>query len=83
MQDIIETYVLKNGRLINEDLQDEFFLQIFRQMNRNNTQSSKNSAKAVTHALYMLVVLSRYMTPSRDLIDGFEAWLNILRDSNE
>lgn len=36
VQLLIEQFVLKNGRLIHEDLSDEFFLQIFRQMNRKN-----------------------------------------------
>jgi hypothetical protein len=30
-----------------------------------------------------MVVLSRYLTPSKELIDGYEQWLNILKDSSE
>ena len=72
--------MLKNGRLINDDLSDEFYLQIFRQMNRKNKQSSEKSAKAISYALYMMVVLSRFQTPSKDLIDGYEGWLMNLKD---
>ena len=56
---------------------------MFRQMNRKNKQSSEKSAKAVTLAVYMLVVLSRYMSPSKDLLESYEAWLNLIRESNE
>ena len=80
---MIEQFILKNGRVIHEDLSDEFFLQIFRQMNRKNKQSSEKSAKAITHSLYIMVVISRYLTPSKELIDGYEQWLNILKDSSE
>jgi hypothetical protein len=80
---MIETYVLKNGRLINEDLQDEFFLQIFRHMNRKNKNMSDKNTKAVIHALYMMIVLTRYMGPSHELINGYIDWLNVMRESNE
>lgn len=52
-------------------------------MNRKNKQSSEKSAKAITHSLYIMVVLSRYLTPSKELFDGYEQWLNILKDSAE
>jgi hypothetical protein len=52
-------------------------------MNRKNKQSSEKSARAVTIALYMMVVLSRYISPSKELIDGYEAWLGVIRESNE
>jgi hypothetical protein len=80
VQEIIESFVLKNGRLINEDLADEFFLQIFRQINRKNKQSSEKAAKAATNALYLMVVISRYQVPSKDLMEGFEGWLNLVKD---
>jgi hypothetical protein len=57
LQEIIESFV-KNGRLINEDLADELFLQIFRQVNRKNKQSSEKAAKTATNALYLMVVIS-------------------------
>jgi len=52
-------------------------------MNRKNKQSSEKSAKAVTNSLYMMVVLSRYITPTKDLLEGYEAWLNSLREDDQ
>jgi hypothetical protein len=51
-------------------------------MNRKNKQSSEKSAKAITHSLYILVALSRYLTPSKELLDGYEQWLTILKDNS-
>ena len=70
----MEQFILKGGRLANEELSDEFYLQVFRQMNRKNKQTEK-ALKALTCALTLLGVLSRYMVPSKELIDVYEAWL--------
>jgi hypothetical protein len=52
-------------------------------MNRKNKQSSEKSAKSISNSLYMMVVLSRYVTPTKDLMEGFEQWLHALKESME
>jgi hypothetical protein len=49
-------------------------------MNRKNKQNSDKSAKAISYAFYMMVALSRYIVPSKDLLEGYEAWLGILKE---
>ena len=43
-------------------------------------QQSEKSAKAIANALFILVLYSRYSTPSKDLVEGLESWLNQLKD---
>ena len=66
---------MKKSQIINEDLADEFYLQIFRQINRKNSLQSEKSAKAIANALFILAFLSRYLNPSKDLCEGYEQWL--------
>lgn len=74
----MESFLLKGNRLANEDMADEFYLQLYRQMNRK--RSSDKNIKAITIALIMMVVLSKFLQPTRDLIDGLESWLLNLKD---
>lgn len=46
----------------------------------NRKRSSDKHIKAITTALIMMVVLSKFLLPSRDLIDGLESWLLNLKD---
>ena len=64
--------------MINEDLADEFFLQLFRQMNRKS--KSEKSAKALSITLYIMVALSKHLVPSKDLLEYYEGWLNSFKD---
>ena len=80
IQELFEKFVVSNGKLINEDLADEFYMQIFRQMNRKNAGQSEKSVKAIANALFILTLYSRYQVPSKDLIDAYESWLYSLRD---
>lgn len=82
IQELFEEFVVKNGQTVNEELHDEFFLQIFRQMNRKNVQQSERSAKGVANALFVLALFSRYATPSKDLIEGYETWLLALKEKS-
>ena len=49
-------------------------------MNRKSKSSSEKQARAVLNALYFMVILSRFHIPSKDLLDAYEQWLNILKD---
>jgi hypothetical protein len=80
IQTVVELYALKNGRLIHEDMSDEYFMQIFRQMNRKNKQQNEKIAKTITNCLQLMAVLSRYHVPSKDLMEGYENWLQLLKE---
>ena len=62
---------MKN-KLQNESLHDEFFLQIFRQVNRKNIGMSEQSAKSIAHSLFILALLSQYAVPSSDMVEVYE-----------
>ena len=46
----------------------------------NRKRSSDKHIKAITAALIFLVILSKYHSPTRELVEGLENWLVSLRE---